>query len=47
MPNFELKIEIPNKPNWLETTSENKILIADISNNLNIYTIKKWFENKN
>lgn len=39
-PSFLKKYEIQSKPNWLETTANNQILIADLSPNLNIYHIK-------
>lgn len=47
VPNILKKIEIPEKPNWLETTVDNSILIADLSPNLNIYRIKPWNNPKN
>ncbi len=40
VPKFLKKIEMPEKPNWVETTSDNKVLVADLSHNLSIYYLK-------
>jgi hypothetical protein len=40
VPNFLKKIEIEEKPNWIETLQNNVILLADTSNELKILYIK-------
>jgi WD40 repeat protein len=39
-PNFMRRIQIPNKPNWIETTQDRKILVGDTSELLYIYSLK-------
>lgn len=39
-PEFVKKVEILDSPNWMETTINNQIIIGDITNDLQIYSLK-------
>jgi len=40
-PSFIRRVQIPNKPNWVETTQDKKVLVADTSELLYIYSLKE------